>query len=110
MRNGELSCAFFVSGILKMFDLASGLHGTVDGTVKDLEKSGWQKIDKPEIGSVIVWEGKEYDDGEIHKHIGFYIGDDQAISNSTKQGFPVKHEWTFDGKRIIEAIYRREIK
>lgn len=109
MREGRLSCAFYVSGILKMFDLAGGIHGTVEGTTKDLEENGWWKIEKPEIGSVLVWEGKTYDDGEIHKHIGFYVGDDEAISNSTEKGCPVKHNWQFDGARKVESIYWREI-
>lgn len=40
MRNGDLSCAFFVSSILKMFDWIEKVHATVDNTIKDLEKSG----------------------------------------------------------------------
>jgi len=30
-QNGYLSCAFFVSSILKIFDLVSGIHLTVEG-------------------------------------------------------------------------------
>ncbi|MEK7515867.1 MAG: hypothetical protein AAB555_03010, partial [Patescibacteria group bacterium] len=34
MRDGDLSCAFFVSFILLGFSFIKSLHGTVNGTVK----------------------------------------------------------------------------
>lgn len=108
MKNGELSCAFYVSGILKMFNLIDSLHGTVASTIVDLEKSGWKKVTKPKIGSVIVWE-KQVFGGEEHAHIGFYVGENRAISNSSEKGFPVRHNWQFDGKRKIEVTYWKEI-
>src|SRR3989338_10938142 len=48
MANGELSCAFFVSSICRMFDLTKKVHGTVDNTLKDLEKFGWSRVRKPQ--------------------------------------------------------------
>lgn len=105
MQNGQLSCAFFVSGILSMFNLILSIHGTVKNTVEDLEKSNWVKVDEPKPGSVIVWEEINFGNGDVHKHIGFYIGNNNAISNSYLKGIPVKHNWTFEGKRKIEAIY-----
>lgn len=112
LENGGLSCAFFVSSILVICDLIREIHATVGGTAKDLEKSGWVKIGKPEIGSVIVWEAVDFGRGE-HKHIGFYVGDGKAISNHHKKGFPVVHHWTFGEKngkerRKVEAIYWNE--
>ena len=56
LKNGVLSCAAFVSWILKNFDLIKERHATVDGTMKDLKKSGWYKIEKPKLGSILVWE------------------------------------------------------
>ncbi|MDP3004294.1 MAG: hypothetical protein Q8N43_02195 [Candidatus Azambacteria bacterium] len=111
LQDGMLSCAFFVSSILVLFKLIKEIHGTVDGTVRDLEQSGWQKIKKPKIGSVIVWEKIDFGNKNFHKHIGFYIGNNKAIStNSFKKGRPVIHHWTYGIKRNkpvrkIEAIF-----
>lgn len=111
MRDGQLSCAFFVSSVLAIFDLIERVHGTVAGTVRDLKNSGWQKIKKPKPGAVLVWEKSDFGgDGEYHKHLGFYIGAGQAVSNSYQTGQPEKHHWRFGKKngrpkRQIEAIY-----
>lgn len=109
-RNGNLSCAFYVSSILTIFQLIPKPHGTVEGTIRDLEQSGWKKIKTPKIGSILIWEKLNFNDGEKHKHIGFYIGNNKAISNSEKIGNPNIHHWTsgtIKGKpaRKIEAIY-----
>ena len=110
MRNGDLSCAFYVSSILTMFQLIQKPHGTIESTVKDLAQSGWKKVKAPKIGSVLIWENLNFDDGETHKHIGFYIGNNKAVSNSEKLGQPNIHHWTYGtakGKpvRKVEAIY-----
>ena len=114
LKNGEVSCAFFVSSILALFPLFGLIkyppHGTVDGTVRDLEQSGWKKIKKPKIGSIIVWEKIDFGDKDFHKHIGFYIGNNKAISNSSKWKYPTIHRWTYGIKenrpvRKIEAIF-----
>ncbi len=104
-KNGKLSCAFFVSLILKFFDLIREPHATVSGLENDLVASGWTKIKRPKLGSVIVWEKKNG-----HRHIGFYVGRSQAISNCSKRGYPCKHHFTFGrtkgrAKRKIKAIY-----
>jgi len=109
MRDGELSCAFYVSGILTMLHLIQNIHGTVRSTEEDLQKTGWKKITKPRIGSVIVWEKQTFGDEE-HTHIGFYMGNARAISNSAKFGYPIRHDWRFGGSRKIEVIYWKEIK
>lgn len=109
MKGGELSCAFYVSGILAMLGLIKRVHGMVKKTILDLEKSGWKKIVSPKIGAVLVWEKQTFGDEE-HSHIGFYIGRNRAISNSAEKGFSIRHNWQFDGKRKIKAIYWKEIK
>jgi len=109
MRDGDLSCAFYVSGILTMFHLVENIHGTVRSTEEDLIKSGWKKISRPKIGSIIIWEKQIFGDEE-HAHIGFYVGDGRAISNSTEEGYPIRHDWQFKGNRKIENIYWKEIK
>ncbi len=99
-NNGELSCAFFTSSILCLFQLIKNVHATVGSTIKDLKKSGWQEIKKPKIGSVLIWSKNNQ-----HRHIGFYLGDNKAISNGKEKGQPIIHHWTYDGERKIEAIY-----
>jgi len=111
LQNGKLSCAFFASSILVLFKLIKEIHGTVDGTIKDLKQSGWKKIEKPIVGSVIVWEKVDFGNQNFHKHIGFYIGNNKAIStNSFKKGRPVIHHWTYEIKRNkpirkVESIF-----
>jgi len=104
IENGRVACALYVSSLLVIHKLIGEIHATVDSTVKALKKSGWKKISKPRIGCIIVWEKVDSGKNDLHKHIGFYIGNQQAISNSSKKGFPVKHNLTFNGKRKIELL------
>lgn len=105
MRNGELSCAFYVSSVLYLFKYIKGVHGTVDSTIKDLKESGWIEVNKPKIGAVLVWENKISGNDEVHRHIGFFIGRDKAISNISKLGAPAEHSWNFNAKRKVERIF-----
>jgi hypothetical protein len=106
LKNGDLSCAYFVSSILYLFGLIKEKHATVDGTLMDMEKSGWREIKKPEIGSVILWETQKK-----HEHLGFYLGEKSAISHRPEKRFPIKHHWTYgtdkngNPKRKIIAFY-----
>lgn len=104
MRNGELSCAFFVSSVLSLFKFIKEAHGTVNSTVKDLRESGWAEIEKPEVGSILVWEKIDFGNNDIHTHIGFYMGNDEAISNSFELGRPVSHHWNFNNTRNVDLI------
>ena len=112
VENGDLSCAFFVTSILYQFGWLKFGHATVSGTVKDLEESGWKKVETPVPGAVIVWpEGEE---SRMHKHIGFWQSETEAVSNSTKEQVPAVHHPTYgtheDGTpvRPITAFYIRE--
>jgi len=110
MRNGELSCAFFVSSVLRIFGAAKRPHATVASTIKDLELSGWTRAKKPKTGDVLIWE-KMALGGEMHEHVGFYIGYNKAVSNDYKTGSPAVHHCTFGTvmgrpKRTVTAIYR----
>lgn len=107
MKGGELSCAFFVSSITTLFDFTTKVHGTVNNTEKDLLESGWKHIENPEIGSVIIWDEMDFN-AEKHKHIGFYVGNDQAISNSCFEKVPKQHHWTFADKREVIRILWNE--
>ncbi len=110
LQDGELSCAFFASGILRLFDLIKEGHCTVSGTVKDLENSGWYLISAPRPGAVLVWEPIIDGNGATHAHIGFALGDNQAVSNNSFTKTPTVHHLTFNEenslpKRKITAVY-----
>jgi hypothetical protein len=109
LKNGELSCAYYVSSILKIFDLISCLHSTVDGLVKDLKKSGWQETKKLEPGNILIWQEKKFKNGS-HKHIGFYINQSKAISHDSSKKMPAVHHYTFGQadnqpkRKIVEIL------
>ena len=108
MEDGWLSCAFYVSSVLYLCKYIKDIHATVASTVKDLQKCGWKKVRKPAVGSVIVWKPGKDTNG--HSHIGFYVGNEQAISNDSWKKHPWKGDWKFNGKREVEMIlWKKEI-
>jgi len=107
-KGGELSCAFYVSSLLVIFQLIKNVHGTVESTRKDLEESGWTKTDQPTPGSVIIWQAIQ-DDEDSNEHIGFYVGRDKAISNNSRKKKIAMHNWTYDNARKVIAIYSNPI-
>ncbi len=106
-NNGRWSCAVLVSSILYLNKLIKDVYGNVLSVNKGMEESGWYEIKELKPGAVIVWESKVgIDDGKDHYHNGFYVGDDEAISNDSKgTGFPHKHHYTYNDTRKIEKIY-----
>jgi hypothetical protein len=86
----------------------------VDGTLKDMKKSGWKEIpfdfaqgkQKPKLGCVILWENQRG-----HEHLGFYIGEESAISHRLEKRMPIEHYWTYgvdkngNPKRKIISLY-----
>ncbi len=105
LKNGELSCARYVSCILKIFDLISETHATVSSTVKDMINNGWKETKKLKPGNVLVWEAIKYPNGQLHCHNGFYLGKDKVISHSSKKGVPIIHHYTYNNKRKIIRIF-----
>lgn len=110
LENGGLSCAAFVSSILYFHNsLLEFLrkprwikftHANVASTKKDMLENSWYEIQELKPGAVIIWEKQE------HEHMGFYVGNDEAVSNDSKgRGFPWKHHFTYNGTRKIEKIY-----
>lgn len=115
LRDGERvnlldsgACAYFVSSVLVIFKKIESFHGTVRSTVIDLERSGWQLVEdeKPKPGDVLVWSAEFIESvGETHAHIGFYVGDKEAIS--TLRGVVIKHGDRPDHKwSDIVKVYR----
>lgn len=93
--DGDLACAYFVSSILTLCGLIrDGVHTTVDETVLDLEASGWRRIRTPRIGCVVVWDRHYSADRQrhqYHRHIGFFVGGDEVVSNHAISGRPKRH-------------------
>lgn len=108
MRDGEDSCAFYVSGLLRMLDKVVSIHGTIASTVKDLEDSGWQVVNESKPGDVLVWEEQRFGD-RTQRHIGFYVGGNKAVSTSWTQKVVIEHDKNFgEQNRQIEQIFRME--
>jgi len=106
LKNGRFSCAYYVSSILKIFDLISKPHATINGTTKDMLKNGWRITKTLKQGNVLVWEEKS-----DHQHLGFCLGNNKAISNSHKKGVPALHHFTYNNKRkIIQILTHKIIK
>lgn len=104
--DGELSCAFYVSSVLVIFNKIDGMHGTVVNVQKALAKHGWLEVNELRAGDVLVWEPVDFGDGTV-PHIGFAIGDGRAVSTSWKQRQVVEHDINFgENKRKIHRIYR----
>lgn len=111
MKNGDVSCAYFVSGILTLFGYLEKPLGTVKSTRAVLKNKGWKTVDELVPGCIIVWEERKGDTGEDHKHIGFYYKDNLAISNSSQMGHPVIHDIYYSDqnghptRKIIEILF-----
>ena len=113
LKDGKRSCAVFVSSVLCQFKLVSSAHATVAGLERDLEQSGWRRVDTPQLGDVLVWEPKLQGETES-SHAGFYLGGDKAISNNWNTRVPEQHHFTYgtnkDGTpaRRLTAIYTHD--
>ncbi len=97
LDDGDLSCANYVTATLYLFDLIRERHTTVTGTIDDIKKSGWYEIKKPRKGALILWGYKKKDDGTLgkYRHIGFFINNKTAISNSSSARVIARHHPTF---------------
>ncbi len=103
-ENGNLSCALFVSNILLINKLITEGHANVKSTIVDMQKNSWEEISDLREGAVLHWEGVDFGATGVHEHIGFYIGNDQAISNSPELGHPITHHLTFENTRAVKTI------
>ena len=100
MAGGELSCAFYVSGMLAIGGLIDRAHSVVETTVQRMLEAGWQQIDAPKPGAVAVWP--EY---QGHDHIGFVLDGDDYISNSLTKRVPHLHKQQLANGRMPKAYY-----
>jgi hypothetical protein len=130
IRNGDLSCALHVSGVLLNLNPRSGSKAKfvsgpmtkVDQLHQDLLANGWEElkfngVESVQSGDVIFWEelrgynGREA--GGPHGHCGFYIGEEKGISVIPRTGNPQIHDYLYrDQKDYIgnfEGRDQREI-
>ncbi len=107
--DGENACAFFVTSVLLIFGKQKRVHATVTSAIKDLEESGWTLVGKNDAkpGDVLVWAGRDDENG--NQHIGFYVGENDAISTSSSQRKVTKHDMYYGQlRRDVTAVYRME--
>jgi len=104
LKDGQDSCAFYVSSILVIFHKIKIIHGTVNGLKRDLIESGWVNAKRPKIGDVLIWEAKEFNNN-MQQHSGFYLGNNKAISMSYTKKVPQIHDINFENNRKVKEIY-----
>ncbi|HYU64747.1 MAG TPA: hypothetical protein VEK36_00550 [Candidatus Paceibacterota bacterium] len=109
LKNGGLACTFFVAGILFINKLISDMHaGDGGGLRKDMLANGWQEIADLREGAILEWEQQPGADGLMHSHWGFYMANEQAVSNDSNGiGIPIIHHYTnhWQPARKIVKIY-----
>ncbi len=107
--DGKRSCAYFVSSALRSFGLCADIHATVTGAEKDLLNNGWEEVPEPVLGAVLIWERKKQ--GEMESlHMGFYMGNQTAISNDWEKNSPMEHHYTYDHtRRIIKVLWHARL-
>jgi hypothetical protein len=101
LKDGEDSCAFHTTTILYACKLIQNIHATVSGALTDMKQSGWYEIPEIKQWCVVVWAPTASNDGSIHRHIGFVVENNQAISNSSEYKVPKIHDIHF---RPIECL------
>jgi len=113
LEDGDLSCATYVTTVLYIFGLIQERHTTVNSTIADMALSGWYEIKDPRKGAIILWSFKKKDDGTQgkHRHVGFYINNETAISNDSTTRVIARHHPTYgtfpngEARRDILAYY-----
>ncbi len=108
LEDGELSCGSFVSQILLMSQVIDKPCALASSTIRLMKKAGWLTvdIDQREKGDILVWEKQIQGNQGLRLHIGFYMGGERAISNSTSRRVPVEHSDTYDDTRAIIEVLR----
>jgi hypothetical protein len=120
LSDGALGCGVLVTSILYLQNSTleylkkpkwiSFTHASVVATEKDLEQNGWFLVPDLREGAIITWEAREGREvpvyGTMHPHMGFYIGNERAVSNGSNTTLmPEEHHATYNGTRKIERIW-----
>ncbi len=92
---GQISCAYYASCVLVAFGLAYKLRAETQGLLKDMWSHDWYQIEEPRPGAVLLWMPRQTQTGK-HPHIGFYMGEDKAISHiGGEVCAPTEHDWSY---------------
>lgn len=110
MDGGALACTFFISTVLYSNKLIVDMHTNLTGLERDLVVSGWEQVQEPEEGAVLVWEPRPPEKTRswepTQMHAGIYTGNERAVSNgSNSSHMPEEHHYTYDGTRKIIRIW-----
>lgn len=103
-ENGNLSCAYVVSSVLRIVGWISRPHATVKSTLRDMSENGWRQVVESEPGAVVLWPSNE----NMPEHLGFYLHDDQYVSNDSSAGTPQIHGRNMRDGREPEAYFVRD--
>ncbi len=112
LEDGNLSCGCHVSVILAGFGLIDEGHATTDATVKKMLQFGWTEVsdgEEMQAGDIIQWAPAIDGAGSINKHIGFYVGNGEAVSNSSKEKSPKLHPAVKDQPEV-EKVFRYDFE
>ncbi len=111
-ENGNLSCAYFISAILKVNDLwQDQCVANVNSLTAKLPDNGWILIPEARIGSIIIYGESKGRRSWATKHVGIIVGEDEVISNGsshshTIEAHPVNYMKLQDGTpRKIEGYW-----
>ncbi len=113
-RDGQASCAVYVSGLLVWAEKSERMRATVASLEQGLKECGWVQTNERIPGAVVIWEATKQADGELHEHAGFIVSETEAVSHSDKELAPVKHHITYgetntgEPQRVIKCIYRHQ--
>lgn len=123
LNKGSVWCAYYVSNILKQFNLTPVGRANVDRIISDLEQKWWMHLESTTpakhipVWSILVRESHHWETyNKMHKHIGFYMWNEQAISNNSIHFtgmqdawyVPVQHHYTYDWQRPLTTILTRD--
>jgi len=120
LDNGALGCGTVASSVLYLQNSTleflkkpkwiGFVHAAVPALEKDIAEHGWVKVPELREGALIVWEARMGQEvpvyGNMHFHIGFYLGNDRAMSNGSNSTLmPREHDATDGGKHNIVRVW-----
>lgn len=90
-ESGNLSCAYFISSVLKTCELWDGqCVGNVNSLISKLPDNGWERIEEPRIGAIVIYGEVQLDRAWATRHVGFVVGEDEVVSNGSSNSFAIE--------------------
>jgi len=120
LDDGDVSCATFTSSILFLNHFLPEQKSTVPGLKKVLSEEVKSEAGRfteipmvdfiPEKGDIVFWEEIIGEDGVGHRHVGFVLNENEAVSTSGIYHSVIKHPLYkkpgTDIDRKIEYVFR----